>query len=283
MGCVCQCSLLLRAAAGQHGWHAPRAAASATCTPACCPRFQHVAVRCPCPQVKTIDTPRVRTLAQAELKKRQAAVDAYEVAVRKGEAGAAFLASNGRVVLCGAVEARAGGAWLCCLISTWPDPCMRFACVCISCFARRPLLACRTLCASALLLLRAAVVCVAFRCLQAKRTRLRQRPLMPCALARAAARRTCLVSSCFATPCYCAALSLVHLHCWPAYCFLRCATAAAPGASAVLPSAVSSIVHCALAHAFCPGFHGLQMRRTCGGTSSWSRRSGRATRPCWVS
>lgn len=35
-------------------------------------------------QVKTIDTPRVRPLAQTELKKRQAAVDAYEVAMRKG-------------------------------------------------------------------------------------------------------------------------------------------------------------------------------------------------------
>ncbi|KAI7842908.1 hypothetical protein COHA_003419 [Chlorella ohadii] len=35
-------------------------------------------------QVKTIDTPRVRPLAQTELKKRQVAVDAYEVAVRKG-------------------------------------------------------------------------------------------------------------------------------------------------------------------------------------------------------
>jgi hypothetical protein len=35
-------------------------------------------------QVKTIDTPRVRPLPQTELKKRQAAVDAYEVATRKG-------------------------------------------------------------------------------------------------------------------------------------------------------------------------------------------------------
>lgn len=39
---------------------------------------------CWVPQVKTIDTPRVRPLAQTELKKRQMAVDAYEVAVRKG-------------------------------------------------------------------------------------------------------------------------------------------------------------------------------------------------------
>jgi hypothetical protein len=37
-------------------------------------------------QVKTIDTPRVRTLPAAEMKKRQAAIEAYGAVLKKGEA-----------------------------------------------------------------------------------------------------------------------------------------------------------------------------------------------------
>jgi hypothetical protein len=39
------------------------------------------------PQVKTIDTPRVRVLPNTELKKRQAAIDQYELQLRQGELG----------------------------------------------------------------------------------------------------------------------------------------------------------------------------------------------------
>ena len=38
-----------------------------------------------CAQVKTIDTPRVRVLGGTELKRRQAAVELFEVALKKGE------------------------------------------------------------------------------------------------------------------------------------------------------------------------------------------------------
>jgi hypothetical protein len=41
------------------------------------------------PQVKTIDTPRVRVLPNTELKKRQAAIDQYELLLRQGECGRA--------------------------------------------------------------------------------------------------------------------------------------------------------------------------------------------------
>ena len=48
-------------------------------------------------QVKTIDTPRVRVLGGTELKRRQAAVELFEVALNKGEGGGVDVWGGGGV------------------------------------------------------------------------------------------------------------------------------------------------------------------------------------------
>ncbi len=209
---------------------APKMYAFHQAAPHCAPNFPATA---PCPepvQVKTIDTPRVRLLANTEVKKRQAALEAY--AQQRKEGGSSCRGSAG-----GSSRGGAGGApealhgSLLPAAGDSPPPCLRSS----------P----QSWRQGVGWLLRSRFVL----CLQARRSRRPWQPWTRCAPARAAARRTPLVGC----PCTAAApLQPLRTHLQKSSCGVAClpCTASTPGAA--LPSTYIPCIGCAaLGARFC--------------------------------